>query len=37
MFKEKEFFTNLVPTQGQVMLGDGKTSVSIHGIGTVTC
>jgi len=37
MFKEKEFFTSLNPSQGHVVLGDGKTSLSIHGIGTVTC
>jgi hypothetical protein len=37
MFKEKEFFTSLNPSQGHVVLGDGKMSLSIHGIGTVTC
>jgi hypothetical protein len=37
MFKELEFFTQLTPTQGQVILGDGKTTLLIHGIGTVTC
>ena len=37
MFKEQEFFTSLTPAQGQVVLGDGKTCLSFHGIGTVTC
>lgn len=37
MFKEQEFFTQLTPAQGSVLLGDGKTSLPIHGIGTVTC
>jgi len=37
MFKEKEFFTSLRPAQGQVILGDGSTTLDIHGIGTVTC
>jgi len=37
MFKEFEFFTQLTPTQGQVILGDGKNTLLIHGIGTVTC
>jgi len=37
MFKEKEFFTFLQPTSGSVLLGDGKTRLSIQGIGTVQC
>jgi hypothetical protein len=37
MFKEHEFFTSLQPAQGQVVLGDGKTCLPIHGIGTVRC
>ncbi len=37
MFKDREFFMSLTPTQGQVILGDSKTAVSIHGVGTVTC
>jgi hypothetical protein len=35
MFKEIEFFDSLTPTTGNVILGDGKTSLSIQGIGTV--
>jgi hypothetical protein len=37
MFKEREFFSSLMPTTGKVLLGDGKTSLTIQGIGTVTC
>jgi len=37
LFKEKEFFTSLRPAHGQVILGDGSTTLDIHGIGTVTC
>jgi len=37
MFREKEFFTSLVPTQGKVVLGDGKTTLDIHGIGQIKC
>jgi hypothetical protein len=37
MFKEKEFFVNIRPTKGTVLLGDGKTSINIEGIGTVKC
>jgi hypothetical protein len=37
MFKEHEFFTSLQPAQGQVVLGDGKTCLPIHAIGTVRC
>lgn len=37
MFKEHEFFTSLQPAQGQVVLGDGKTFLPTHGIGTVRC
>jgi len=37
MFKEKEFFTSLTPTQGSVILGDGKTTLAIEGIGTIKC
>jgi hypothetical protein len=29
MFKEIEFFDSLTPTTGNVILGDGKTSLSI--------
>jgi len=37
MFKEKEIFTSLVPTQGKVILGDGKTTLDFHGIGQIKC
>jgi len=33
LFKEKEFFTSLRPAHGQVILGDGSTTLDIHGIG----
>jgi len=35
MFKELQFFDTLVPAKGKVFLGDGKTSLSIQGIGTI--
>jgi len=35
MFKELEFFETLVPATGKVILGDGKTSLAIQGIGTI--
>lgn len=37
MFKEREFFETLTPTTGTVLLGDGKTTVAIQGVGTVKC
>jgi hypothetical protein len=37
MFKECAFFETLLPSSGQVILGDGKTSLSIKGVGTVKC
>jgi hypothetical protein len=37
MFKEKEFFTSLAPTQGRVILGDSKTTLDVHGIGQIKC
>lgn len=37
MFKEREFFETLLPTSGTVLLGDGKTTLSIKGVGTVKC
>jgi hypothetical protein len=37
MFKEREFFDTLIPTTGTVLLGDGKTTVTIQGVGTVKC
>jgi len=37
MLKEREFFTTLSPAMGHVILGDGKTSLNILGVGTVKC
>jgi hypothetical protein len=37
MFKEREFFDTLHPANGQVILGDGKTELSIKGVGTIKC
>jgi hypothetical protein len=37
MFKEREFFKSLVPATGKIILGDGKSSVPIFGVGTVEC
>ncbi|MFN9982838.1 MAG: hypothetical protein ACK53Y_23110, partial [bacterium] len=37
MFKERKFFDTLQPATGSVILGDGTTTVSIKGIGTVKC
>lgn len=37
MFKEREFFSHLIPASGRVLLGDGKAVLSIQGIGTVQC
>jgi hypothetical protein len=37
MFNKREFFTSLVPTSGQVILGDGKTVLSIQSNGQVKC
>ncbi len=37
MFKEREFFVDLQPAKGSVLLGDGKTIIDIQGIGTVCC
>jgi hypothetical protein len=34
MFKDREFFETAT---GNVLLGDGKTSLPIHGVGTVKC
>jgi len=36
MFRDIEFFTQLSPVSGNVILGDGKTSVPISGIGVIT-
>jgi hypothetical protein len=37
MFRDKIFFTTLTPASGNVILGDGTTSVPIQGVGTVMC
>jgi hypothetical protein len=37
MFKEKEYFSTILPSTGNVILGDGKTSLTIKGVGTVQC
>jgi hypothetical protein len=37
MFREKEFFLHILPSSGNVILGDGKTSLPIKGVGTVQC
>jgi len=37
MFKEQEFFSSLTPSNGSVLLGDGKTRLQIEGVGTVQC
>jgi hypothetical protein len=35
MFRDIEFFKTLTPASGNAILGDGKTSLSVQGIGTV--
>jgi hypothetical protein len=35
MFCALDFFESMRPMSGKVILGDGKTSLEIHGIGTV--
>jgi hypothetical protein len=37
MFWEKEYLVHLHPSSGNVILGDGKTSLKIQGVGTVQC
>jgi hypothetical protein len=37
MFRNKEFFTSLLPATGKVFLGDGKTCLPILCVGTVKC
>jgi hypothetical protein len=37
MFREKEFFESITPATGHAILGDGKTSIKILGVGTVKC
>jgi hypothetical protein len=36
MFKEREFFDALHPANGRVILGDGKTELSIKGVGALS-
>lgn len=36
MFRDVEFFTELSPVTGNVILGDGKTFVPISGIGVIS-
>ncbi len=35
MFKDREFFETISPASGTVLLGDGKTTLSIQGVGTI--
>ncbi len=37
MFKDKAFFHSLSLASGSVILGDGKTTLSIKGVGTIRC
>jgi hypothetical protein len=37
LFNDKEFFDFILPARGQVLLGDGKTSLLTKGIGSVKC
>jgi hypothetical protein len=37
MFKDPAFFDFITPAKGNVILGDGKTSLSIQGVSTVKC
>jgi hypothetical protein len=37
IFKEREFFETLQPASGKVILGDGKTMLTIKGTGMVHC
>jgi hypothetical protein len=37
MFRDREFFVNITPAMGRVLLGDGKTALPIQGVGTVHC
>jgi len=37
MFRDREFFTSMLPASGRVILGDGKTSLPILGVGIVQC
>jgi hypothetical protein len=35
MFRDREFFLSLSPATGQVILGHGKTTLPIQGVGTI--
>jgi hypothetical protein len=37
MFRDRDFFVNITPAMGRVLLGDGKTALPIQGVGTVYC
>jgi len=37
MFRDQEFFEFILPANGNVLLGDGHTSLPIKGVGTVKC
>jgi len=37
MFRDREFFVNITPATGRVLLGDGKTALPIEGVGTIHC
>lgn len=37
MFCERKFFSHMTPATGKIILGDGKTSIPIQGVGTVVC
>jgi len=37
MFRDREFFISMLPATGKVILGDGRTSLPILGVGTVQC
>jgi len=37
MFWDREFFVNITPATGRVLLGDGKTALPIEGVGTIHC
>jgi hypothetical protein len=37
MFRDREFFISMLPATGKVILGDGRTSLPILGVGTIQC
>jgi hypothetical protein len=37
IFKEQEFFENITPAKGKVILRDGRTTLTIQGVGRVKC